>query len=53
MNDKTKWHRTRGTDSYSEILIPCKLCRHECISVGNGLCDACMKEVIHNAIFNR
>lgn len=49
---KTKWHETRGTESYSEILSPCKLCRFECIAVGNGLCDSCMKERIHNAIFN-
>jgi len=49
---KTKWHSTRDTDSFSENLEPCKLCRFECIAVGNGLCDRCMKEQIHNAIFN-
>jgi hypothetical protein len=51
----THWHEKRDTPeaSFSEALPPCKLCRHECIAVGNGLCDRCMKETIHNAIFNR
>jgi len=51
----TKWHETRKHPeaSFSEILEPCKLCRFECIAVGDGLCDRCMKEQIHNAIFNR
>ena len=50
----TKWHETRKHPeaSFSEILIPCKTCSNESISVGNGYCRVCYMELITNAILN-
>lgn len=47
----TKWHETRGTDSFSDTLQPCILCRNERVDV-DELCQACIKEKTINAILN-
>lgn len=32
--------------SMDNILVPCKLCRDECISIGSGYCKNCLMSVI-------